>query len=117
MSRQYQFDPNFTNAVVNATGPKSDARLRKIVASLTRHLHDFCRENLITADDFRKAIELVGCSLTHLYKSFATGTHVAHGLPPLQRASFFFLYAVCLGICAKDWILVRTAELVGANVR
>jgi len=38
-----RFDPHFTDNVIKATGPNATPRLRKVMASLTRHLHDFCR--------------------------------------------------------------------------
>jgi len=54
-----RFDPAFTDAVINATGPKATPRLRKVMASLTRHLHDFCRENEITIDEYMAGVEMV----------------------------------------------------------
>ena len=54
-----RFDPHFTDAVINATGPKANPRLCKVMASLTRHLHDFCRENEITIDEYMAGIDLV----------------------------------------------------------
>ena len=54
-----RFDPHFTDNVINATGPKANPRLRKVMGSLTRHLHDFCRENEITIDEYMAAIEMV----------------------------------------------------------
>ena len=54
-----RFDPHFTDNVINATGPKASPRLRKVMGSLTRHLHDFCRENEITIDEYMAAIEMV----------------------------------------------------------
>ncbi|KAK1069997.1 hypothetical protein LTR74_004394 [Friedmanniomyces endolithicus] len=54
-----RFDPLFTEAVVNATGPKANPRLRKVMASLTTHLHDFCRENEITVDEYMAGLDLI----------------------------------------------------------
>jgi catechol 1,2-dioxygenase len=54
-----RFDPHFTEAVIKATGPKANPRFKKVMASLTRHLHDFCRENEVTVDEFMAGIELV----------------------------------------------------------
>ncbi|KAK3674417.1 hypothetical protein LTR78_005886 [Recurvomyces mirabilis] len=54
-----RFDPAFTDAVINATGPKASPRLRKVMASLTRHLHDFCRENEITIDEYMAGVEMI----------------------------------------------------------
>ncbi|TKA66349.1 hypothetical protein B0A55_08246 [Friedmanniomyces simplex] len=57
-----RFDPHFTDAVINATGPKANPRLRKVMASLTRHLHDFCRENEITVDEYMAGIDLINAT-------------------------------------------------------
>lgn len=54
-----RFDPNFTDNVINATGPKCTPRMRQVIGSLTRHLHDFCRENEITVDEYMAGIEMV----------------------------------------------------------
>jgi catechol 1,2-dioxygenase len=59
----HPFDPDFTDHVINATGPKASPRIRKVVGSLVQHLHDFMRENLVTMDEFMAAIELVSQSL------------------------------------------------------
>lgn len=58
-----RFDPNFTDSVINAVGPKANARLAKIMNSLTRHLHDWMRENEITLDEYMTGIDLVSSSL------------------------------------------------------
>lgn len=54
-----RFDPNFTDAVIAATGPKANARLAQVMPSLLRHLHDFARENEITVDEWTAAVEMV----------------------------------------------------------
>ena len=54
-----RFDPHFTDNVIKATGPKASPRLRQVMGSLTRHLHDFCRENEITIDEYMAAIDMV----------------------------------------------------------
>ncbi|KAK3697141.1 hypothetical protein LTR37_017637 [Vermiconidia calcicola] len=54
-----RFDPNFTESVINANGPKANPRLAKVMASLTRHLHDFCRENEITIDEYMAGIDMI----------------------------------------------------------
>ena len=58
-----RFDPNFTESVINANGPKANPRLAKVMASLTRHLHDFCRENEITIDEYMAGIDMVSESV------------------------------------------------------
>lgn len=47
-----RWDPNFTESVIKATGPNANPRLRKVMASFTKHLHDFIRENEITIDEY-----------------------------------------------------------------
>ena len=67
MSQQHRFDPNFTDAVINAMGPKTDPRTREIMASLIRHLHDFTREVELTVDEWMagvKFINLIGQTST-----------------------------------------------------
>lgn len=54
-----RFDPNFTDSVVNATGPKANPRLKQVMGSLVRHLHDFCRENEITMEEYMMGIKMV----------------------------------------------------------
>ncbi|KAF2769034.1 aromatic compound dioxygenase [Teratosphaeria nubilosa] len=58
-ARVSRFDPHFTDNVVRATGPKANPRLRKVFGSLVRHLHDFCRENEITVDEYMQAIDMI----------------------------------------------------------
>lgn len=58
-STPHKFDPTFTRNVINATGPKASPRMRKVMGSLIQHLHDFCRENEITVDEWMKAVDLV----------------------------------------------------------
>jgi len=57
--RTHRFDPEFTQNVVNATGPKTLPRMRKVMASLMTHIHDFARENQITIDEWMAAVEFV----------------------------------------------------------
>jgi len=55
-----RFDPNLTPSVINATGPKANPRLKKLISSLVQHLHDFCRENEVTIDEYMMGINMVG---------------------------------------------------------
>lgn len=54
-----RYDPHFTESVSKAVGPNANPRMRKVMGSLVRHLHDFCRENEITVDEYMAGIELV----------------------------------------------------------
>lgn len=51
--------PEFTEMIVSATGLKANPRLRKVVASITRHLHDICRENNVTMEEWFAAVDFV----------------------------------------------------------
>lgn len=66
-SAQHRFDPNFTQSVIDAMGPKTDERLRFVMSSLIRHLHDFTREVELTVDEWMagvKFINLIGQTST-----------------------------------------------------
>ncbi|KAF2009179.1 catechol 1,2-dioxygenase 1 [Aaosphaeria arxii CBS 175.79] len=55
----HRFNPHFTQAVINATGPKASPRVRQVTSSLIQHLHDFARENEITVDEWMAGLELI----------------------------------------------------------
>ena len=57
--RKPEYDPNFTDAVINATGPKANPRLRQVMGSLIRHLHDFARENDVTVDEWMQGVQMI----------------------------------------------------------
>ncbi len=57
--RTHLFDPNFTQNVINATGPKTSPRMRKVMTSLIQHIHDFARENEITVDEWMAGVDFV----------------------------------------------------------
>ena len=54
-----RFDPDFTQNVINATGPKASPRIRKVMGNLIQHIHDFARENEITVDEWMAGVEMV----------------------------------------------------------
>ncbi len=54
-----RFDPDFTQKVVDAMGPKTSPRMRQLMTSLIRHVHDFARENELTVDEWMKGVELI----------------------------------------------------------
>ncbi|KAF2703786.1 aromatic compound dioxygenase [Pleomassaria siparia CBS 279.74] len=58
-SAPHRFDPNFTDNVINAMGPKTDPRLREVMTSLLRHLHDFTREVELTVDEWMAGVAFV----------------------------------------------------------
>ena len=59
------FDPDFTQNVINATGPKTHPRMRQVISSLIQHVHDFARENEITLEEFFAAVEMVSSAFHH----------------------------------------------------
>lgn len=54
-----RFDPTFTQNVIDATGPKASPRLREVMTSLIRHIHDFAREVELTVDEWMLGVELI----------------------------------------------------------
>lgn len=54
-----EYDPTFTDAVINATGPKADPRLREVMTALIRHVHDFAREVNLTTDEYMAGVQLL----------------------------------------------------------
>jgi catechol 1,2-dioxygenase len=54
-----QYDPNFTNDVINATGPNCSPRLREVMTALIRHVHDFAREVNLTTDEYMAGVSLL----------------------------------------------------------
>ena len=56
---QHRFDPNFTDAVINAIGPKVDDRTRFVMSKLIRHLHDFIREVELTNEEWFEGVRFV----------------------------------------------------------
>lgn len=70
------YDPGFTQNVINAIGPKASPRVRKVMSSLIQHLHDFARENEVTVDEWMAGVELV-MKLLSLSTTFI--------LPPMQE--------------------------------
>lgn len=80
-TRASRFDPDFTQSVINATGPKANPRLKQVIGSLIQHLHDFARENEITVDEWMAATELVS---TNPPPPPNTQTHTQTNLPPTR---------------------------------
>ncbi|KAI1487201.1 Intradiol ring-cleavage dioxygenase [Biscogniauxia mediterranea] len=53
-----KYDPNFTDSVIAATGPNANPRLKQIMPSLVRHLHDFAREVDLTVSEWMAGVEM-----------------------------------------------------------
>lgn len=54
-----QYDHTFTEAVIAATGPKANPRLREVITALIRHVHDFAREVNLTTDEYMAGVALM----------------------------------------------------------
>jgi catechol 1,2-dioxygenase len=54
-----RFDPNFTQHVIEAIGPKTTPRMRQVMGSLISHIHDFARENELTIDEWMAGVEMI----------------------------------------------------------
>ncbi|KAK4613506.1 Catechol 1,2-dioxygenase [Fulvia fulva] len=49
----------YTEHVIKAMGPKTDPRLRQVMSSLIRHVHDFAREVDLTVDEWMTGVQLI----------------------------------------------------------
>jgi catechol 1,2-dioxygenase len=49
----------YTDHVINAMGPRTSPRLRKVLGSLIQHIHDFTRENQITVEEWLLGMEFI----------------------------------------------------------
>jgi len=58
-SAPHRFDPNFTQHVIDAMGPKTSPRMRVVMTSLIQHLHDFAREVELTVDEWTEGVALI----------------------------------------------------------
>ncbi|KAK5006590.1 hypothetical protein LTR28_006317 [Elasticomyces elasticus] len=54
-----RFDPNFTQHVIDSIGPNTSPRMREVMGSLTKHLHDPAREVEPTVDEWMKGVQLI----------------------------------------------------------
>jgi hypothetical protein len=54
-----KFDPDFTNNVINAIGPKATPRTREVLGSLIRHVHDFARETELSVDEWMMGVKFI----------------------------------------------------------
>jgi catechol 1,2-dioxygenase len=49
----------FTEHVINSMGPKTSPRLRQVMTSLIRHVHDFAREVDLTVDEWMVGVQMI----------------------------------------------------------
>ncbi|KAK4692705.1 catechol 1,2-dioxygenase, partial [Lecanoromycetidae sp. Uapishka_2] len=56
---EHEYDPNFTQHVIDAMGPGTSPRMRKVMASLITHVHDFARENKVTVEEWMAGVNFL----------------------------------------------------------
>lgn len=49
----------FTRDVISAMGPKTDPRLREVMSSFIKHVHDFAREVQLTTDEWMMGVQMI----------------------------------------------------------
>ncbi|KAH8886558.1 hydroxyquinol 1,2-dioxygenase [Thozetella sp. PMI_491] len=54
-----KYDPDFTDNVIKATGPKANPRVATVMASLIRHIHDFAREVDLTVEEWMMGVNMI----------------------------------------------------------
>ncbi|POS84433.1 hypothetical protein EPUL_003635, partial [Erysiphe pulchra] len=59
MNTTSKSESSFTQNVIDAIGPKATPRVRQVMGSLIRHLHDFTIENEITFNELMVAIDFI----------------------------------------------------------
>lgn len=50
---------DFTQQVIGAMGPKTSPKMRRILGSLIRHIHEFTNENQITVEEWMAGVEFI----------------------------------------------------------
>lgn len=55
----YTLGDEFTQDVVNSMGPKTDPRLRVVMSSFIKHIHDFAREVQLTTDEWMLGVQMI----------------------------------------------------------
>lgn len=56
---KYEENPNFTENVIKAMGPKTHPRMREVMTSLIRHVHEVARETNLTTEEWMAGVELL----------------------------------------------------------
>ena len=54
-----ELGPKWTEHVSSSMGPKTNPRLRSLMSSFTRHIHDLARKNELTVDEWMAAVNLL----------------------------------------------------------
>ncbi|KAK5109485.1 hypothetical protein LTR62_006937 [Meristemomyces frigidus] len=56
MSAQKNYDPNFTQHVIDTCGPKTSPRMKTIFAAAMKHLHNFAREIDLSPEEWQTGV-------------------------------------------------------------
>ncbi|TQS33183.1 hypothetical protein Golomagni_06480 [Golovinomyces magnicellulatus] len=59
METNSKFDLDFTQKVIDASGPDANPRIRQLISSLVHHTHDFLRDNEVTHEEWRTGLEFL----------------------------------------------------------
>ena len=54
-----QYDPNFTQHVIDTCGPKTSPRMKVIFSALAKHIHDFAREVDLTPEEWLAGVKFL----------------------------------------------------------
>lgn len=54
-----QYDPNFTQHVIDTCGEKTSPRMRQVFGAMMRHLHDFAREIDLTPEEWLAGVQFL----------------------------------------------------------
>lgn len=52
----------FTQEVINSMGPKTDPRLREVMSSFIKHIHDFARDVQLTTDEWMMGVQIINAA-------------------------------------------------------
>jgi Catechol dioxygenase N terminus len=74
---EHRFDPDFTQNVINATGPNATPRARQVFTALFKHVHDFAREVELTIDEWQLGMQFLD-EVGHIYFTSNKTRHEMH---------------------------------------
>jgi hydroxyquinol 1,2-dioxygenase len=94
-----------TPVVVDAYKNIDDARLREIVASLVKHLHDFARDVHLTEEEFQRGTQIIA--------KLGQMSNATHNEVVLMSGSLGFSALVCLLNNGNNGQTETTANLLG----
>jgi catechol 1,2-dioxygenase len=59
MASETTLGPEFTQQVIDSMGPKTPERMREIMTSFIRHMHDFARDVQLTSDEWLTGVNMI----------------------------------------------------------